>query len=492
MLWQHLFWFFGHPEVYIIALPFFGIITEILPVFSRKPIFGYKGLVVRDASPSRALSVTVWAHHMYVTGAVLLPFFAVHDVPHRRAHRGEVLQLDRHDVAGLAHVRDADAVGDRLPRHVPVRRPDRRHPGRRRRWTSRSPTPTSSSPTSTTSCSAPSCSRCSPASTSGGRRSPAGCSTSGSARSTSGLLFIGFHTTFLVQHWLGVEGMPRRYADYLPDGRLHHAEHGLDRRLVPARRVDAAVPLQRLADRGTAPKVTVDDPWGYGGSLEWATSCPPPRHNFTSLPRIRSERPAFDLHHPEVAMATRQDADRPTRGLLGQRCGDAPTCEGAAVKIEGWLFTARARSSSLVIDAGLLVSLRGPDRHDRSRLSPSAWPSSIGVLPALHRPPDRPAARGPNPTARSRRAPASSGFFSPHSLVAAGLRRSAAVSSSAWSFGWWLFIIGSRSAQSPWSAWSSSTTGASTRTDLATRCVPRRNRRPRKRGGNDDGLRTVH
>jgi len=47
--------------------------------------------------------------------------------------------------------------------------------------------------------------------------------------------------------------------------------------------------------------VTVDDPWGNARSLEWATSCPPPRHNFTSIPRIRSESPAFDLHHPEVA-----------------------------------------------------------------------------------------------------------------------------------------------------------------------------------------------
>jgi cytochrome c oxidase subunit I len=44
--------------------------------------------------------------------------------------------------------------------------------------------------------------------------------------------------------------------------------------------------------------VAVDDPWGYGNSLEWATSCPPPRHNFTELPRIRSERPAFELHYP--------------------------------------------------------------------------------------------------------------------------------------------------------------------------------------------------
>ena len=74
-LWQHLFWFFGHPEVYIIALPFFGIITEVLPVFSRKPIFGYVGLVLATMLIG-ALSVAVWAHHMFVTGAVNLPFFS--------------------------------------------------------------------------------------------------------------------------------------------------------------------------------------------------------------------------------------------------------------------------------------------------------------------------------------------------------------------------------------------------------------------------------
>src|SRR4051795_3175054 len=75
VLWQHLFWFFGHPEVYIIALPFFGIITEILPVFSRKPVFGYKGLVGATLAIG-ALSMSVWAHHMFVTGQVLLPFFS--------------------------------------------------------------------------------------------------------------------------------------------------------------------------------------------------------------------------------------------------------------------------------------------------------------------------------------------------------------------------------------------------------------------------------
>ena len=76
ILWQHVFWFFGHPEVYIIALPFFGIISEVIPVFSRKPIFGYKTLVYATIAIA-ALSVSVWAHHMYVTGQVLLPFFAI-------------------------------------------------------------------------------------------------------------------------------------------------------------------------------------------------------------------------------------------------------------------------------------------------------------------------------------------------------------------------------------------------------------------------------
>jgi cytochrome c oxidase subunit 1 len=71
-----LFWFFGHPEVYILAIPFFGIATEILPVFSRKPLFGYKGLIAATIAIA-GLSMTVWAHHMFTTGGVLLPFFSL-------------------------------------------------------------------------------------------------------------------------------------------------------------------------------------------------------------------------------------------------------------------------------------------------------------------------------------------------------------------------------------------------------------------------------
>jgi cytochrome c oxidase subunit 1 len=75
VLWQNLFWFWGHPEVYIIALPFFGIVTEVLPVFSRKPLFGYRGMIFATISIA-ALSTAVWAHHMFTTGTVLLPFFS--------------------------------------------------------------------------------------------------------------------------------------------------------------------------------------------------------------------------------------------------------------------------------------------------------------------------------------------------------------------------------------------------------------------------------
>ena len=67
MLYQHVFWFFGHPEVYIMILPAFGIVSEVLPVFSRKPIFGYKAIAF-STSRSRFLSMLVWAHHMFTVG----------------------------------------------------------------------------------------------------------------------------------------------------------------------------------------------------------------------------------------------------------------------------------------------------------------------------------------------------------------------------------------------------------------------------------------
>ena len=128
VLWQHIFWFWGHPEVYILALPFFGMATEIIAVFSRKPVFGYKGMVFATLSIG-ALSLGVWAHHMFTTGVVLLPFFSIMSlliaVPTGikifnwigTMWRGEIWFSDRH------------VDGHRLPLHVPHRRPDGHLPG---------------------------------------------------------------------------------------------------------------------------------------------------------------------------------------------------------------------------------------------------------------------------------------------------------------------------------------------------------------------------
>ena len=78
MLYQHVFWFFGHPEVYIMILPAMGIISEILPVFSRKPIFGYKAIALSTVAIG-FFSLLVWAHHMFTVGHVQLAQRLVHD-----------------------------------------------------------------------------------------------------------------------------------------------------------------------------------------------------------------------------------------------------------------------------------------------------------------------------------------------------------------------------------------------------------------------------
>jgi len=115
-----------------------------------------------------------------------------------------------------------------------------------------------------------------------------------------------------------VIGMPRRYADYLPDEGFTWINQvsSVGAFLLGASLLPFVYNVWRTWRY--APLVTTDDPWGYGASLEWATSCPSPRHNFDSLPRIRSERPAFDLHHPSVTAPDQPRADRGTLvNLLG-------------------------------------------------------------------------------------------------------------------------------------------------------------------------------
>jgi cytochrome c oxidase subunit 1 len=116
------------------------------------------------------------------------------------------------------------------------------------------------------------------------------------------LTIIGFNTTFLVQHWLGAEGMPRRYYDYLPSdgwGPLNMVST-LGAFVIGISTLPFLYNVWKSYKTGRI--VEVDDPWGYGSSLEWATSCPPPLRNFDRMPRIRSERPAFDAKFPHLAV----------------------------------------------------------------------------------------------------------------------------------------------------------------------------------------------
>jgi cytochrome c oxidase subunit 1 len=290
ILWQHLFWFFGHPEVYIVALPFFGVISEIIPVFSRKPIFGYRFLVFATILIG-AYSFTVWAHHMFTTGAVSLPFFSIatfiiavptgikffnwigtmwggqltfptpmlwamgflfmfltgglsgvvlgsppidfhlHDTYYVVAHfHGVLVGGTVFALFGAIYFWFPKMTGRRLSERL----------GKLHFWS----------------------------------------------------WLIGFTVTFMPQYQLGADGMPRRYADYVANPGWVElnlistaGSYLLGIGTIPF--IAAVVlALRRPADQPP-------DPWG-ANSLEWATTSPPPHHNFTSLPPIRSERPVFD------------------------------------------------------------------------------------------------------------------------------------------------------------------------------------------------------
>jgi cytochrome c oxidase subunit 1 len=114
------------------------------------------------------------------------------------------------------------------------------------------------------------------------------------------LLFVGFNTTFLIQHWIGITGLPRRYYTYLEGDGVTWMNQLSSVGAILMSLAMLPFLLNIFVTARKAPKVGLNDPWGFGRSLEWATASTIPRHNFTSIPRIRSESPAFDLNHPEV------------------------------------------------------------------------------------------------------------------------------------------------------------------------------------------------
>jgi cytochrome c oxidase subunit I len=293
VLYQHLFWFFGHPEVYIMALPFFGIVTDIIPVFSRKPIFGYAGFVLASMAIA-GYSMAVWAHHMFTTGVVDNPFFSgmsfLIAVPTGikffnwigTMWRGKLTFetpmlwcigfLLNFLIGGITGVMLAAAPVDFdvnntyfvvahmhyvlgggslfaifagvyywFPKMTGFRLSERI--GKLGFW----------------------------------------------------FTFIGFNLTFWPLFVVGLRGMPRRIQTYPANAGwtdpnlLASIGFGVLTIGVLLFVLNLIVSTRKRVPAG-------DDPWG-GYTLEWATTSPPPEHNFEWLPPIRSERPVFDWNH---------------------------------------------------------------------------------------------------------------------------------------------------------------------------------------------------
>jgi cytochrome c oxidase subunit 1 len=292
-----LFWFFGHPEVYIVILPFFGVVTEIIPVFSRKPLFGYRGFVFATLLIG-AYSFSVWAHHMFTTGVVSNPFFSATSmliaVPTgvkffnwiATMWRGQIrlatpmlftlgflfmflmggitgvflssppIDYAVHDtyyVVGHMHYvlfgGSVFAIFAGFYYWIPKMSGRLMHEGlgKLHFW----------------------------------------------------LMLAGFNITFFPMHQLGLDGMQRRIADY------SEASGFQDLNLVSTvgsgvLALSILVFLVNFVRSMRSGTPSGDDPWG-GYTLEWATTSPPPHHNFHSLPPVRSERPVFDANHPDDA-----------------------------------------------------------------------------------------------------------------------------------------------------------------------------------------------
>jgi cytochrome c oxidase subunit 1 len=301
LLWQNVFWFFGHPEVYMLILGAWGVVTEILSVFSGKPIFSYRGIVLSFLMIT-GLSFTVWAHHMFATGAVELPFFSITteliSIPTgvlffiwlgtlwKGKLRFEVPMLFALGFIALFLIGGIDGVWAASPAmdfaiHDTYWVVAHLHyvlfggtlfgimagmyywfPKMSGRMLSRK-----------------------------------------LGQWHFWLQFIGFNVTFFPMHILGLRGMPRRIADYAPDRgwSFLNLVATIGAFLIA---ISLLIFLVNVITTLRKPRTAAPDPW-QANTLEWATSSPPPPHNFDVLPPIHSNRPVYDARQAEARSADR-------------------------------------------------------------------------------------------------------------------------------------------------------------------------------------------
>jgi cytochrome c oxidase subunit 1 len=292
VLWQHVFWFFGHPEVYIMILPAFGIISEVVPVFSRKPLFDYKAFILATIAIG-VLGWGVWAHHMFATGAVYLPFFSLMTFLIGVPTGIKMFNWTFTMVRGKLRLTTAMlfAIGFLMSFLIG---------GLDGAFAAATPVDFAITDTyfivshlhyvlfggSATAIMAatyywfPKMF---------GKRLDERI-----GKVHFALWFVGLQLTFFPMHLLGLAGMPRRVADYAPTAWQPLNDLATIGAFMIA--TSMAVFLWNVFVTARSEQVAEDDPWD-ANTLEWATTSPPPAYNFDELPEIHSERPLFDLKH---------------------------------------------------------------------------------------------------------------------------------------------------------------------------------------------------
>ncbi|MGH8100246.1 MAG: cbb3-type cytochrome c oxidase subunit I, partial [Chthoniobacterales bacterium] len=297
VLWQHIFWAFGHPEVYILALPAFGIVSEIIPVFSRKPIFGYE-FVAGSSVAIAVLSMGVWGHHMFTVGMgrPLDVFFAISSLLIAIPTGVKVLNWSATMIGGrlrlqvpmlfcIAFLLQFLCAGITGISHavVPLDWQTKNSYylvahfhfvavggivfavlGAVQYWFPKM---------------------------SGRMLSES------LGKWTFWLMVIGFNLTFVIQHVLGLVGMPRRIYTY-PDLSNWGWMNMVSTSGVFFMGAAALILVWNLATSLFRGKIAGDNPWD-AWTLEWATTSPPPHENFYALPPIRSRRPLWDVANPD-------------------------------------------------------------------------------------------------------------------------------------------------------------------------------------------------